>query len=97
MTIHVSGLDPARYTGDPGLAVFRGGLNGPVGIAIDGAGNIWVGNQGNCISEFSSNGTAISGAQGYTAAALNDPLEIAIDGSGTSGRETTPPLRSLSS
>jgi DNA-binding beta-propeller fold protein YncE len=35
------------------------------------------------VSEFKSNGTAISGSAGYTAGGLDAPQGIAIDGSGS--------------
>jgi DNA-binding beta-propeller fold protein YncE len=60
-----------------------GGLNKPVDLAIDGTGNVWVANApGNSVSEFNSNGTAISGPAGYTANGLYEPTNIAIDCSG---------------
>ena len=62
-----------------------GGISGPYGIAIDGAGNVWTANNGgnsNSISEFNSNGAAISGANGYVSNGLLEPYGIAIDGSG---------------
>jgi streptogramin lyase len=59
-----------------------GGLNGPVGIGIDGAGNVWVANSIGALSEFNSSGTAISGSNGYEAASLDSPVALAIDGSG---------------
>ncbi len=63
------------YSGD--------GLDGtgfaPEGIAIDGAGNVWVPNyDSSSISVFSSNGVAIDGSP-LTAAGLNQPTSIAID------------------
>jgi hypothetical protein len=56
-------------------------------IAIDGSGNIWLGNQGgaagglNSISEFSSDGTA-NAASPFTGGGLSFPYGIAIDVSG---------------
>ena len=73
------------------LGYTGGGLNIPEGIAIDGAGNVWVVNRGSTnisapypdsrISEFNSSGTAISPSTGYQAG-LNISLRIAVDGSG---------------
>jgi streptogramin lyase len=64
-----------------------GGLEDPGSIAIDGAGNVWVSNiLGNGLSEFSSNGTAISPSNGYLDGGFYSapPVSngIAIDGSG---------------
>jgi hypothetical protein len=57
-----------------------GGINGPLGVAIDVAGHVWTANSGTwTISEFSSTGTAISPAGGYTGGGLNDPYGIIVD------------------
>ena len=71
----------AGYTG--------GGLNIPFGIAIDGTGNIWVTNSFagqpgplGSVSEFSTNGAAISPSTGYTGGGMNGPWGVAIDASG---------------
>ena len=56
-----------------------GGINGPLGVAIDNSGNVWTANSGNwTISEFSSTGTPISPSGGYTGGGLNDPYGIAV-------------------
>ena len=60
-----------------------GGLSQPFGIAIDGAGNAWVTNDVNSsVTEISSAGAYLSGANGYTGGGLNEPFAIAIDSSG---------------
>lgn len=61
-----------------------GGLNNACGIAIDGAGNVWVANwTGGSISEFNSTGNPISGSGGYFPVNnFYNPAHIAIDGSG---------------
>jgi len=62
-----------------------GGLDAPIGIAIDGAGNVWAANaEANSVSEFSSTGTAITGTNGYgyNNNALSGVAVLAIDGSG---------------
>lgn len=61
-----------------------GGLSNSYGIAIDGSGSVWVANSGSIssISEFSSSGSAVSGANGYKSSALNYPVGLAVDGSG---------------
>jgi sugar lactone lactonase YvrE len=59
-----------------------GGLNGPVGSAIDSAGNVWVPNNGGgSVTELSPTGTFLSGASGYTSGGLNRPAGIAINAS----------------
>ena len=63
----------AGYTG--------GGLNAPVGLALDPAGNAWVAGAGNVV-KFSSSGSVLSGAGGYTGGGLNTPVAIALDGQG---------------
>jgi hypothetical protein len=66
-----------------GINYTGGGLNIPEGIAIDGAGNAWVTNfQNSAVTEISSTGTYLSGANGYTGGGLITPVGIAIDGSG---------------
>jgi sugar lactone lactonase YvrE len=60
-------------------------LDAPIGIAIDGAGNVWAANaEANSVSEFSSTGTAITGTNGYgyNNNALSGVAVLAIDGSG---------------
>ncbi|MDB5974942.1 MAG: repeat containing protein [Nevskia sp.] len=68
-----------------------GGLAGPLGIAIDGAGHVFVSNyKGASISELSPAGVALSPAplspstapSGYTGPGLAQPYGIAIDASG---------------
>jgi sugar lactone lactonase YvrE len=66
-----------------------GGLNHPNGIAVDGAGAVWVTNyEGNSITELpgasaASPGQAISPSSGFgTDASLSEPYGIAIDSSG---------------
>jgi hypothetical protein len=57
-----------------------GGINGPLGVAIDPAGHVWTANSGTwTISEFSSTGTPISPSGGYTGGGLNDPYGIVVD------------------
>jgi hypothetical protein len=57
-----------------------GGLAGPTAIAFDGLGNAWIANySNNSVSEFSSNGTAISSTSGYTATGLVSPIGVAIN------------------
>jgi streptogramin lyase len=59
-----------------------GGLAQPTGVAVDAAGNIWVANAANNVSEFGPSGAALSPAAGYTAGSLSSPSALAIDLSG---------------
>ena len=62
----------------------QGGLSSPSWVAIDGANNIWLTNNGNsyALSEFAHSGTAITSSAGYQSGNLNTPSWIAIDASG---------------
>lgn len=62
-----------------------GGLINSLGIALNTDNNPWVTNGGGSparISNFSSNGTAISGSGGYTGGGLGSSQAIALDASG---------------
>ncbi|MGH7935006.1 MAG: NHL repeat-containing protein [Candidatus Binataceae bacterium] len=68
-----------------------GGLNVPADLAIDGADNVWVANcavtgcDGTSVStvtELNSAGTALSPVSGFTGAAMNDAVGIAVDAAG---------------
>jgi len=57
------------------------------GLAIDGAGNVWVSTGGSngtpsLIAELNSSGTVISGPTGYTSPDLGSPNLLTVDGSG---------------
>jgi sugar lactone lactonase YvrE len=61
-----------------------GGLNSPVPLAIDAAGNVWVGNTAtgaNSVSELSPIGAPITGSP-FSGGGIVDPYSIAIDKSG---------------
>jgi sugar lactone lactonase YvrE len=59
-----------------------GALSSPVGVAVDGLGNVWVANQsGNTVTEFSNAAAVVSGSTGY-GGATGTASGIAIDGSG---------------
>jgi sugar lactone lactonase YvrE len=89
----IIGNGTAGYTGD-GAAASSAKINTPSGIVIDASGNIYISDMNNqvirkintagTISTFAGNGTAgFSGdAVAATAAKLNYPLGLAIDGSG---------------
>lgn len=56
--------------------------NGPAGVAVDAADNVWVANfHDSSVALVSSAGKALSGS-GFTGGALNQPQGIAIDGAG---------------
>ena len=65
------GTAPATPTG--------GGLDVPVGIAIDGNSAVWITNGNNTISEFSNAGVAQSPSNGFADSSLSTPSGIAID------------------
>jgi len=60
------------------------GMNGPLPIAIDAAGNVWVGNTAtgaNTVSELSPVGAPVTGSP-FSGGGIEDPFSIAIDKSG---------------
>jgi PKD repeat protein len=63
-----------------------GGLEEPDTVALDSAGNVWVGNIASGLSEFASTGTALSPAAGlgggYNGGGLDLVGGVAIDGYG---------------
>jgi sugar lactone lactonase YvrE len=63
------------------LGVFVSGLNNPTGVAVDSAGNVYVGNSYGSIEEYTSTGTDlgvfVSGGYG-----VSGPLGLAFDSSG---------------
>lgn len=63
-----------------GITFTGGGFNNGsgYGLAIDASGNVWS-TSGPRLCKFSSNGTAISPAGGYTGGGLSGPKNIAID------------------
>ena len=73
-------IRPVRQSQVPGFS--GGGLDGPVGLAIDGSGDVWAVSSIDALSEFNSSGAAISGSGGYQAGSLDSPVALAIDGSG---------------
>jgi hypothetical protein len=64
-----------------GLNFTGGGLSESQRIVIDDTGNAWVINTSS-VTEFSSLGAVLSGANGYTGGGINSPQGIAIDRSG---------------
>jgi streptogramin lyase len=62
-----------------------GGMNDPLGLAIDSSGDVWTTNTNggaNSLSEFSPVGVAISNTGGFTGGGLYTPYGIAIDSTG---------------
>ncbi len=69
-----------------------GGLNLPIGVAIDSVGSVWITNLGNhpnsnsmlnpsaTVSKFSSNGADLSTGSGFSAPGLSNPAFVAVDG-----------------
>jgi len=71
--ISPSGVQLTGYSG-----YYHGGISEPQGIAIDASDHLWVSNGGaNTVTELSSNGTPMSGANGY--AVGPGPTGIALD------------------
>ena len=83
----------ATFSGDGGLA-YAAGLNFPWGLAIDGAGNMFIADQVNCrvrkvntsgiISTIGGTGFASFSGDGgaATAAMIQYPMGVALDGAG---------------
>jgi uncharacterized protein (TIGR03437 family) len=88
-----AGNGNAGYSGDGGAAA-NAQLNAPAGLAVDGAGNVYIADYGNqVIRKVAANGSistvAGNGAAGYsgdgapaTQASLNFPVGVALDPSG---------------
>jgi streptogramin lyase len=65
------------------IAYTDGSLDKPYSIAVDAAGNVWLGNYGgNSVTELSSLGVDLSGANGFTGGGISSPWGIAMDGQG---------------
>jgi len=89
----VAGNGTSGYSGDGGPAV-HARLGDPYGLAVDGAGNLYIADsENNCVRKVSSNGTittfagtgfaGFSGDGGAAASAqLDYPQGVALDGSG---------------
>jgi sugar lactone lactonase YvrE len=93
----IAGNGISGYTGDGGAATTTA-LFSPTGVAVDGAGNIYIADEGNMrirkvntsgiITTFAGSGPG-NGTPGYTgdgglaiAAELNSPAGVAVDGAG---------------
>ena len=89
----IAGMGTAGYTGDGGAAT-AAQLSGPIGIAVDGAGNIYIADsRNNVVRKVTTSGTistiAGNATRGYsgdggaaTAAQLASPRGLAISASG---------------
>jgi sugar lactone lactonase YvrE len=90
----VAGNGNSAYTGDGGAAT-SAGLNAPVGVTVDGAGNLFIADYGNnrirkvgtngIITTVAGNGTAAYAGDGGAAtnAALYYPAKMAVNGAGS--------------
>ena len=89
----IAGTGFSTYDGDGGLAVFSS-LNGPTGVAVDSAGNVYVADTGNQRIRgittrgliFTVAGNGIEGFSGNggaaTAAELGRPFGVSVDSAG---------------
>ena len=60
-----------------------GGIDGPLSLAVDASGNIWVvDHQGPGLSEFNTQGVSQQGSYGISSNLPNEPYALAIDPSG---------------
>jgi hypothetical protein len=59
-----------------------GGISGPINIAVDGAGHVWIPNINATITVLSNTGAALSGTSGYSGGGLATGDTIAMDGAG---------------
>jgi hypothetical protein len=62
-------------------------MSGPQEVALDSSGNVWVANDTasaltDALFEFASDGTPLSGADGFTGGGVNEAGGLAIDGNG---------------
>jgi uncharacterized protein (TIGR03437 family) len=80
----VAGTGNAQYNGDNGPAI-NADVNGPTGVAVDSAGNVYIADTGNSlIRKVDKNGTITSyiGGTGPTAGRLNHPTAVCLDSTG---------------
>ena len=74
-------LSPAgKVLSGPAGFTANGSLRGPVGLAFDAEGNLWITNYfANNLVKLSPSGQILSGAQGFTGGGLNVPGYIVVD------------------
>jgi hypothetical protein len=94
--VDIAGTGTAGYGGDNGPAAGKTvELNNPFGLALDGAGNLYIADSGNnrirkiaaatgIVTTVAGNGAMGSGGEGVpaTSAELNNPLGVTIDAAG---------------
>jgi ligand-binding sensor domain-containing protein len=79
-------LSTLDFSGDPisgSSGVAGGGLGsiaGPLGLAIDSSGDVWVANNDG-VSKFSQQGVPMTSAA-YTSGGITNPVAVAVDGAG---------------
>ena len=64
------------------LGFIAGGLGEPTGLALDGAGDVWVANYTGAVAKFSPTGVAQSPVGGYAGGGLEASFGIAVDADG---------------
>src|SRR5436309_14127361 len=79
------------FSGDGGSAL-RAELNVPVGVAVDGQGNVYIADRNNnrvskvstrrIITTFAGGGSVLGDGGPATSASLNHPWGVAVDGQG---------------
>jgi hypothetical protein len=72
-------LEATSQIGTQPLTPTGGGIDLPVGIAIDGSSQVWITNGNSTVSEFSNTGTALSPPSGFGDTSISTPSGIAID------------------
>ncbi len=88
-TANLVEFSPAGSELSPGGGYSTPSMNQPRQIGIDQSGNVWTASQGftnsnhvtyaDSVQKFSSTGTALSGAAGFTGGGLHSPGPLAID------------------
>lgn len=80
----ITKLGPDGAFLSPSSGYTGGGINFPESIAIDGAGNAWIGNfAGASVTELAADGGARSPAAGFAGGGQSFPVSLAVDASGT--------------
>ncbi|HTB16755.1 MAG TPA: hypothetical protein VK708_01510 [Bryobacteraceae bacterium] len=77
----IAGDNTGGYAGDTGAAV-DAELEFPTGVAVDGAGNIYIADSGNNVIREVSGGIINTIVGGFPGQFLNDPESVAVDSSG---------------
>lgn len=84
-TVYAPALAVAPNDWTLALSYTGGGMQQPAGIAVDGAGNVWVANfkqPAGTVSKFAPDGAALSGDSGFTGGGLQGSWGLAIDAGG---------------